>query len=509
MRSSARGPRPDAAARRRVAEAPDELLDRLDGLMLAGGSDIDPAAYGARAASRGERAPRPSATASSWPWRTARSSATCRCSASAAGCSCSTSPAAARSSSTCRAARPAPPHARRVRRPRRAARARLAGGARGRGGAASVRSHHHQGVDELGEGLVASGWSEPDGLVEAVEVPGPAFALGVLWHPEEDESAGVVGALVEAARAEVAARDDRGGRARHRAGDGRGAGGGSRRPTPPWRARRRPSRPGARVSPGDRSRLLHGLADALEEPAGELATLEARNAGKPIGDARGEMGMVVETFRYYAGAPERLLGDTIPVAGGVDMTFREPLGVVGLIVPWNFPLVIASWKVAPALAAGNTRGAQAGRAHAADRPRVRADRARGGAAGGRGERGGRARAASAASGWSSTPTWRRWRSPARPRWGAGSPRRRPQTIKRVTLELGGKSANVVFADADLERPRRQRRSRSSATPARTAAPARASSWSARRSTASWRRSRTRSRRCAWATRSTSRPRWGR
>ena len=65
--------------------------------------------------------------------------------------------------------------------------------------------------------------------------------------------------------------------------------------------------------------------------------LEARNAGKPIGDARGEMGMVVETFRYYAGAPERLLGDTIPVAGGVDMTFREPLGVVGLIVPVELP----------------------------------------------------------------------------------------------------------------------------------------------------------------------------
>ena len=64
--------------------------------------------------------------------------------------------------------------------------------------------------------------------------------------------------------------------------------------------------------------------------------------------------MVVETFRYYAGAPERLTGKTIPVAGGVDMTFREPLGVVGLITPWNFPLTIASWKVAPALAAGNT-----------------------------------------------------------------------------------------------------------------------------------------------------------
>ena len=82
--------------------------------------------------------------------------------------------------------------------------------------------------------------------------------------------------------------------------------------------------------------------------------LEARNAGKPIGDARGEMRMVVDTFRYYAAGPERNLGDTIPVAGGVGMTFREPLGVVALITPWNFPLTIAAWKLAPALAAGNT-----------------------------------------------------------------------------------------------------------------------------------------------------------
>src|SRR5437868_89362 len=113
---------------------------------------------------------------------------------------------------------------------------------------------------------------------------------------------------------------------------------------PAWRA----------VSPTDRSRLLHRLASALDERHEELAVLEARNAGKPIADARGEMGMVVDTFRYYAAAPERLLGQTIPVAGGVDLTIREPLGVVGLIVPWNFPLTIASWKVAPALAAGNT-----------------------------------------------------------------------------------------------------------------------------------------------------------
>src|SRR3954449_6483716 len=94
---------------------------------------------------------------------------------------------------------------------------------------------------------------------------------------------------------------------------------------PAWRA----------VSPPDRARLLHRLADALAAEQEQLAALEARNAGKPIGDARGEMGMVVDTFRYYAGAVERKLGDTIPVAGGVAMTFREPLGVVALITPWN------------------------------------------------------------------------------------------------------------------------------------------------------------------------------
>ena len=82
------------------------------------------------------------------------------------------------------------------------------------------------------------------------------------------------------------------------------------------------------VSPSDRGQLLHRLADALADAREDLARLEARNAGKPISDARGEMGMVVDTFRYYAGAPERLLGKTIPVTGGVDMTFREPLGVV-------------------------------------------------------------------------------------------------------------------------------------------------------------------------------------
>ncbi len=113
---------------------------------------------------------------------------------------------------------------------------------------------------------------------------------------------------------------------------------------PGWRA----------LAPAARAEHLRALADTLAAHHEELARLEARNAGKPIGDARGEMQMVVDTFRYYAAAPERLLGDTIPVAGGQAFTVREPLGVVGLIVPWNFPLTIAAWKLGPALAAGNT-----------------------------------------------------------------------------------------------------------------------------------------------------------
>src|SRR5436305_4073865 len=108
------------------------------------------------------------------------------------------------------------------------------------------------------------------------------------------------------------------------------------------------------VSPGARAALLRDVATAVAAHADELALLEARNVGKPIADARGEVAMVSDVFNYYAGAPERLLGDTIPVAGGIDMTFREPLGVVALITPWNFPLPIATWKLAPALAAGNT-----------------------------------------------------------------------------------------------------------------------------------------------------------
>jgi acyl-CoA reductase-like NAD-dependent aldehyde dehydrogenase len=204
------------------------------------------------------------------------------------------------------------------------------------------------------------------------------------------------------------------------------------------------------VAPAERAALLHRLADALEERAGDLATLEARNVGKPIADARGEMEMVVATFRYYAAAPERLLGKTIPVAGGVDMTFREPLGVVGLIVPWNFPLLIASWKVAPALAAGNTvvlKPAELTPLSALELERIAL------------EAGLPEGVVNVVAGPGSVCGRRLVEHPdvakiaftGSTEVGREVGRGAAATIKRVTLELGGKSANVVFADADLER----------------------------------------------------------
>jgi acyl-CoA reductase-like NAD-dependent aldehyde dehydrogenase len=204
-----------------------------------------------------------------------------------------------------------------------------------------------------------------------------------------------------------------------------------------------------RVSPGDRAALMRGLAQALDARREELAVLEARNAGKPISDARGEMGMVVDTFAYYSGAPERLVGDTIPVSGGVAMTFREPLGVVGLIVPWNFPLAIASWKLAPALAAGNTvvlKPAELTPLTALEFERIalEADIPEGvvNVVAGPGRIvGQRLVEHPDVAKIAFTGSTEVGRSVAQ---GAAG------TIKRVTLELGGKSANIVFADADLE-----------------------------------------------------------
>src|SRR4051812_24540013 len=105
------------------------------------------------------------------------------------------------------------------------------------------------------------------------------------------------------------------------------------------------------VAPGDRARLLRRFAALVDAHLEELAGLEVRNSGHPIGNARWEAGNVRDVLDYYAGAPERLTGRQIPVPGGLDVTFHEPLGVVGVIVPWNFPMPIAGWGFAPALAA--------------------------------------------------------------------------------------------------------------------------------------------------------------
>jgi acyl-CoA reductase-like NAD-dependent aldehyde dehydrogenase len=208
---------------------------------------------------------------------------------------------------------------------------------------------------------------------------------------------------------------------------------------PAWRA----------LDPATRAGKLRELADAVAQHAEELAVLEARNAGKPIVDARGEIGMVIDTFRYYAGAPERLLGDTIPVAGGQAWTVREALGVVGLITPWNFPLAIASWKLAPALAAGNTVVLKPAELTPLTALRFAEIALEAGIAPG---------VVNVVVGPGSTCGARLVEHPdvakiaftGSTEVGRSIAASAAQTIKRVTLELGGKSANVIFADADLE-----------------------------------------------------------
>ncbi len=209
---------------------------------------------------------------------------------------------------------------------------------------------------------------------------------------------------------------------------------------PAWRA----------VAPADRGRLLRRLATLVEEHGEELARLESRNVGKPIAGARGEVGMVAQVFHYYAGAVDKHFGETIPVAGGVDLTFREPLGVVGLIVPWNFPLNIASWKLGPALACGNTVVLKPAELTPLSTLRLGELALEAGIPEG---------VLNILPGKGSVVGTRLVEHPDVAKIGfTGSTevgqevmRGAAGTIKRVTLELGGKSANVVFADADLER----------------------------------------------------------
>jgi acyl-CoA reductase-like NAD-dependent aldehyde dehydrogenase len=209
---------------------------------------------------------------------------------------------------------------------------------------------------------------------------------------------------------------------------------------PAWRA----------VAPGDRARLLRRLATLVEEHGEELARLESRNVGKPISGARGEVGMVAQVFHYYAGAVDKHFGETIPVAGGIDLTLREPLGVVGLIVPWNFPLNISSWKLGPALACGNTVVLKPAELTPLTALRLGELALEAGIPEG---------VVNILPGKGSVVGTRLVEHPDVAKIGfTGSTevgqevmRGAASTIKRVTLELGGKSANVVFADADLEK----------------------------------------------------------
>ena len=205
----------------------------------------------------------------------------------------------------------------------------------------------------------------------------------------------------------------------------------------------------AALEPAQRAGLLRDYAAAVDAHVEELAELEVANAGHPIGQARWEAGNVRDVLTYYSAAPERLMGKQIPVAGGLDVTFEEPMGVVGIITPWNFPMPILGWGLGPALAAGNAvlvkpaewtpltalriaeLGAEAGLPEGlfqvlpgkgsvvgealVDHPDVRKIVFTG-----------------------STETGTRVMS------------RAAKHVKRVTLELGGKSANIVFADSDLE-----------------------------------------------------------
>jgi betaine-aldehyde dehydrogenase len=208
---------------------------------------------------------------------------------------------------------------------------------------------------------------------------------------------------------------------------------------PAWRA----------VAPADRARLLRRLATLVEEHHEELSRIESRNAGKPIAGARAEVGMVAQVFHFYAGAVDKHYGDTIPVAGGVDMTFREPLGVVASIVPWNFPLNIASWKLGPALACGNTVVLKPAELTPLSALRLAELALEAGIPDG---------VLNVLVGPGSVVGRRLVGHPdvakvgftGSTEVGRGVMAGAAETIKRVTLELGGKSANVVFADADLE-----------------------------------------------------------
>ena len=206
----------------------------------------------------------------------------------------------------------------------------------------------------------------------------------------------------------------------------------------------------AALAPAERGRLLRRFAERIDAASEELALLEVRGAGHTVTSARWEAGNVRDVVAYYAASPERHFGRQIPVAGGVDVTFREPLGVVGVVVPWNFPMVIAAWGFAPALAAGNTvvvKPAQLTPLSALRLAQLAA------------EAGLPEDVLQVVTGSGAEVGWRLVEHPAVRKvcfTGSTEVGKRvmagcAEQVKRVTLELGGKSANIVFADADVER----------------------------------------------------------
>ncbi|MFI7600712.1 aldehyde dehydrogenase family protein [Actinoplanes sp. NPDC049681] len=204
------------------------------------------------------------------------------------------------------------------------------------------------------------------------------------------------------------------------------------------------------VAPGDRARLLRRFAAVVDDHLEELAELEVRNAGHTIGNARWEAGNVRDVLDYYAGAPERLAGRQIPVPGGIDLTFHEPLGVVGIIVPWNFPMPIAGWGFAPALAAGNTVVLKPAELTPMTAIRLGELALEAGlpehvftVLPGKGSVVGQR--------FVTHPAVRKVCFTGSTEVGKSIMAGCADQVKRVTLELGGKSANIVFADADLER----------------------------------------------------------
>lgn len=202
------------------------------------------------------------------------------------------------------------------------------------------------------------------------------------------------------------------------------------------------------VAPGERARLLRSFAAIVDAHIEELAQLEVMNAGHTIGNARWEAGNVRDVLNYYSATPERLFGRQIPVAGGVDVTFRQPLGVVGIIVPWNFPMPIAGWGFAPALAAGNTVVLKPAELTPLTAIRlgelaIEAGIPEGvftvlpGAGSVVGER------------FVTNPLVRKVCFTGSTAVGKKIMAGCAEQVKRVTLELGGKNSNIVFADADV------------------------------------------------------------